>query len=253
MKSYKIAFLNSKGGVGKSTLCILSALGLSQTRFKGKIKLIDTDSQKSSVSLLNNVTSKIELDFIPFNHASPNLGVSLLDQKLKSFSREDEIILIDTMAHPPRQLVNCIMQCDAILVPCNLSEIEILATIDFVKTLDSLKKLQGDGKPHLVIMPNRVPPKQVHISQLTDSLSDIDVIIGPTISDIAILKNDLVNLPRKSSNLPAKFRSQFSGFRDFIYKALVKREIDRLINQEEPEVLSDENSVENVIPISTKL
>ena len=80
MKSYKIAFLNSKGGVGKSTLCILSALGLTQTRFKGKIKLIDTDSQKSSVSLLNDVTTKIELDFIPFNHASPNLGVSLLDQ-----------------------------------------------------------------------------------------------------------------------------------------------------------------------------
>ena len=42
MNSYKIAFLNSKGGVGKSTLCILSALGLSQTRFDGKIKLIDT-------------------------------------------------------------------------------------------------------------------------------------------------------------------------------------------------------------------
>ena len=64
MNSYKIAFLNSKGGVGKSTLCILSALGLSQTRFDGKIKLIDTDSQKSSLSILNQVSSKIELDFI---------------------------------------------------------------------------------------------------------------------------------------------------------------------------------------------
>ena len=249
MKSYKIAFLNSKGGVGKSTLCILSALGLSQTRFKGKIKLIDTDSQKSSVSLLNSLASKIELDFIPFNHASPNLGVSLLDQKLKSFSREEEIILIDTMAHPPRQLVNCVMQCDAILIPCNLSEIEILATIDFVKTLDSLKKLQGTGAPHLVIMPNRVPPKQVHIEQLTTALSDVDTIIGPTISDLAILKNDLVNLPRKSKNLPQKFRNQYAGFREFIYKALVKREIDRLIVEKELATLPDEN----VIPISSKI
>ena len=41
------------------------------------------------------MSSKIELDFI--NHASPNLGVSLLDQKLKSFLLR-EIILIDTMA-----------------------------------------------------------------------------------------------------------------------------------------------------------
>ena len=153
MNSYKIAFLNSKGGVGKSTLCILSALGLSQTRFNGRIKLIDTDSQKSSVSILNDINSKIELDYIPFNHASPNLGVSLLDQKLKAFTREEEIILIDTMAHPPRQLVNCVMQCNAILIPCNLSEIEIRATIEFVKTLDGLKKVRGGGSPHLVIMP----------------------------------------------------------------------------------------------------
>ena len=138
MNSYKIAFLNSKGGVGKSTLCILSALGLSQTRFNGKIKLIDTDSQKSSVSILNDINSKIELDYIPFNHASPNLGVSLLDQKLKAFTREEEIILIDTMAHPPRQLVNCIMQCNAILIPCNLSEIEIRATIEFTIFLPSI-------------------------------------------------------------------------------------------------------------------
>ena len=249
MKSYKIAFLNSKGGVGKSTLCILSALGLSQTKYKGKIKLIDTDSQKSSVSILNQLKTNIELDFIPFNHASPNLGVSLLDQKLKSFSRDEEVLLIDTMAHPPRQLVNCIMQCDAILVPCNLSEIEILATIDFVKTLDALKKLQGSGAPHLVIMPNRVPPKQVHIKQLTESLSEIDVIIGPTISDLAVLKNDLVNLPAKASKLPKKFKVQYSGFRDFIYKALVKREIDKLIFGEE--VVAREE--ENVIPISSKL
>ena len=249
MKSYKIAFLNSKGGVGKSTLCILSALGLSQTRFKGKIKLIDTDSQKSSISLLNALSSKIELDFIPFNHASPNLGVSLLDQKLKSFSREEEIVLIDTMAHPPRQLVNCIMQCDAILVPCNLSEIEILATIDFVKTLDGLKKLQGIGAPHLVIIPNRVPPKQIHIQQLTKALSDIDVIIGPVISDLAILKNDLINLPSKTSKLSKKFKVQYNGFRDFIYKALVQREIDKLIYGKEVDAIKEEN----VIPISSKL
>jgi chromosome partitioning protein len=250
MKSYKIAFLNSKGGVGKSTLCILSALGLSQTKFTGKIKLIDTDSQKSSVSLLNEITSKIELNYIPFNHTSPNLGVSLLDQKLKAFTKDEEIILVDTMAHPPRQLVNCIMQCNAILIPCNLSEIEIRATIDFIKTLDSLKNLQGGvGSPHLVIIPNKVPHNQVHLDQLTNELSEIDVIIGPTISDLAVLKNDLTNLPSKLSKLPVKFKNQYKGFRDFIYKALVKREIDKLINNTDVE----ENITENVIPISKKL
>ena len=121
------------------------------------------------------------------------------------------------MAHPPRQLVNCIMQCDSILIPCNLSEIEILATIEFVKMLDSLKKLQGSGSPHLIIIPNKVPPKQVHINQLVDSLTDVDVVIGPTISDLAIFKNDLRTLPKKISNLPQSYKSQYLRFRDFIY------------------------------------
>ena len=249
MNSYKIAFLNSKGGVGKSTLCILSALGLSQTRFDGKIKLIDTDSQKSSLSILNQVSSKIELDFIPFNHASPNLGVSLLDQKLKTYSVKEEIILIDTMAHPPRQLVNCIMQCDSILIPCNLSEIEISATIEFVKMLDSLKKLQGSGSPHLIIIPNKVPPKQVHINQLVDALSEVDVVIGPTISDLAVFKNDLKGLSKKISNLPQNYKSQYIGFRDFIYKVLVKRKIDKLIDDDN-ETHNVSAETENVIPIS---
>ena len=96
-------------------------------------------------------------------------------------------------------------------------------------------------------MPNRVPPKQLHIQQLTEALSDVDVIIGPTISDLAILKNDLVNLPEKASKLPKKFKLQYNGFRDFIYKALVKREIDKLIFGEE--VVAREE--ENVIPISS--
>ena len=153
------------------------------------------------------------------------------------------------MAHPPRQLVNCIMQCDSILIPCNLSEIEILATIEFVKMLDSLKKLQGSGSPHLIIIPNKVPPKQVHINQLVDALSDVDVVIGPTISDLAIFKNDLKGLSKKISNLPQSYKSQYVGFRDFIYKVLVKRQIDKLIaGDNETHNVSAET--ENVIPIS---
>ena len=121
------------------------------------------------------------------------------------------------------------MQCNSILIPCNLSEIEILATIEFVKMLDSLKKLQGSGSPHLIIIPNKVPPKQVHINQLVDALSEVDVVIGPTISDLAIFKNDLKGLSKKISNLPQSYKSQYMGFRDFIYKVLVKRQIDKLI------------------------
>ena len=104
-------------------------------------------------------------------------------------------------------------------------------------------------KIFLIIIPNKVPPKQVHINQLVDSLSDVDVVIGPTISDLAIFKNDFRSLPKKISNLPQSYKSQYLGFRDFIYKVLVKRKIDKLIDGED----IAENNEENVIPISKKL
>ncbi len=250
MKSYKIAYLNSKGGVGKSTLCMLSALCLSQSRFKGKVKLIDTDIQKSSISILANLKTKIELEYVPFNHSSPALGASLLDQKLKAYPREDEVLLIDTMAQPPRQLINCIMQCQAIVTPCNLSEVEIMATIDFVRLLDSLKKIQKSSHPHLIIVPNRVPPNQVHIEGLTGALKDIDVIIGPTISELAILRNNLKNIPTKVFKDNKKFKDQFSSFKQFLYKALVGGQIDKFLDVDDFKVEPNSDNASNVVQLS---
>ena len=77
----------------------------------------------------------------------------------------------------------------------------------------------------------------------------MDVVIGPTISDLAVFKNDLKGLSKKISNLPQNYKSQYIGFRDFIYKVLVKRQIDKLIagNNETHNVSAE---TENVIPIS---
>ena len=179
--NYSIAYVNSKGGVGKSTLCMLSAIAIMKSKRKFSVKLIDTDNQKSSLSILNHINNDIVLEYVPFNYNSPGLGASLLDQKLKSISSQKQITLIDTMAHPPRQLINCLMQCNAIVVPCSLSDIEILASIDFIKELDSLKKINPGHSPHLILLPNRVPPNQRYIHLLTDKMKDIDVIIGPTV------------------------------------------------------------------------
>ena len=250
MKSYKIAYVNSKGGVGKSTLCMLSSLCLAQSRFKGKVKLLDTDIQKSSISILADLKTKIDLEYVPFNHSSPALGASLLDQKLKAYPREDEILLIDTMAQPPRQLINCLMQCNAIITPCNLSEVEVMATVEFVRLLDSLKKIQATDHPHLVIVPNRVPPNQIHLEGLTGQLKDIDVIIGPTISDLAILRNDLKNLPLKGYKNNKKLKEQFAGFQNFLYKALFSGEIDRLLRKDEHIVDENINNENNVVQLS---
>ena len=247
MNKYSIAYVNSKGGVGKSTLCMLSALAIMRSKNGHEINLIDTDVQKSSLSILDHIKSSIMLEYVPFNHQSPGLGASLLDQKLKSVSNQKQVTLIDTMAHPPRQLINCLMQCNAIITPCSLSDIEVLASIDFIKWLDGLKQIHSGNSPHLIIMPNRVPPNQRYIHLLTDRLKEIDVIIGPTMSELAILRNDLKDLPLDYKNFPDRFRNEFKNLMEFLCKALIGRGIDKLL-EENQYSLQKEN--DNVVPLT---
>ena len=61
MNKYSIAFVNSKGGVGKSTLCMLSALAIMRSKNGHAINLIDTDVQKSSLSILDHIKTNIML------------------------------------------------------------------------------------------------------------------------------------------------------------------------------------------------
>ena len=247
MNKYSIAFVNSKGGVGKSTLCMLSALAIMRSRNGCSVSLIDTDVQKSSLSILNHIKTNILLEYVPFNHSSPGLGASLLDQKLKSSTHQKQITLIDTMAHPPRQLINCLMQCNSIVVPCSLSDVEVLATIEFIKDLDGLKQIHSGPSPHLIIIPNRVSPNQRYIHLLTDKLKEIDVIIGPTMSELAILKNDLQFLPKDLHKLPIRFGNEFKNLMDFLDKALIGGGIDKLI---ESNLILEDNNQNNVVPIT---
>ena len=247
--NYSIAYVNSKGGVGKSTLCMLSAIAIMKSKKNFSVKLIDTDNQKSSLSILNHINNEIVLEYVPFNYNSPGLGASLLDQKLKSISSQKQITLIDTMAHPPRQLINCLMQCNAIVVPCSLSDIEILASIEFIKWLDGLKQINPGHSPHLILLPNRVPPNQRYIHLLTDKMKDIDVIIGPTISELALLRNDLKFLPNEFNKLPNRFQIEFKNLMNFLNNALIGRGIDKILESNSTDELDHDSSKNNIVEI----
>ena len=110
--------------------------------------------------------------------------------------------------------------------------------------------IQATDHPHLVIVPNRVPPNQIHLEGLTGELKDIDVIIGPTISDLAILRNDLKNLPLKGYKNNKKLKEQFSGFQKFLYKALYSGQIDRLLQKDKHIVDENINNENNVVQLS---
>ena len=120
------------------------------------------------------------------------------------------------------------------------------------KWLDGLKKNQMPAAgPHLVVLPNRVPPNQRYISLLTDYLSEVDVIIGPTISDLALLRNGITAIQKIKSPYSKRFEIEYKNLSDFIFKALVNGGIDRLLKNDEKK-LADIDKIEgsNVIPLT---
>lgn len=127
----KIAFVNNKGGVGKSTACFLTALGLGRA---GKaVQIEDLDPQKS-------VTAWI-------------------DEERDGIGGKGGMILIDTRpAVDDETVMDAIARADVIVMPCSPSPGDI---IGMKGSIDTVMKLKKRGAKVVVLL-NRAKPRTRH-------------------------------------------------------------------------------------------
>ena len=133
-----IAFANQKGGVGKTTLCILFADYLAWKK-KGVV-LLDADDQRS-------VTTKREKDVEFFGEEPPyevqHVGIQDVDymQRLMANARQiDGTVIIDCPGNVRDDgLLPVFTQADAIIIPFEYEDICLEATTDFVNLLNTAK------------------------------------------------------------------------------------------------------------------
>ena len=90
----------------------------------------------------------------------------------------------------------------------------------------------------------------IGLNKLLTHSQDIDVIIGPTISELAILRNNLKNIPAKVFKDNKKFKDQFSSFKQFLYKALVGGQIDKFLDVDDFKVEPNSDNASNVVQLS---
>ena len=134
-----IAFANQKGGVGKTTLCILFADYLAWKK-KGVV-LLDADDQRS-------VTTKREKDVEFFGEEPPyevqHVGIQDVDymQRLMANARQiDGTVIIDCPGNVRDDgLLPVFTQADAIIIPFEYEDICLEATTDFVNLLNTIKQ-----------------------------------------------------------------------------------------------------------------
>lgn len=152
----KVVFANQKGGVGKSTLCILFADYLA---WKGRpVCVIDTDLQKSVLMQRRKDQAQhpdVEAPYSvqDFDVAAPEA----MEQLVASASQVEGFVLFDTPGNVSQDgLVPLFTGADFIVCPFDYEDKTLDSTGTFVSVLASLRQHVPQMHARLLFVPNRI-------------------------------------------------------------------------------------------------
>ncbi len=156
MKNRKIVFANQKGGVGKSTLCILFANYLAWK--KQQVCVIDTDLQKTikmqrkkDIELYPTLEPPYEVQ--DFDVQAPEIMQQLMD----SASETDGFVLFDSPGNVSEDgLVPLFTNADFIVCPYEYEEKTLDSTGTFVQVINALRAATPQMSAKLFFVPNRI-------------------------------------------------------------------------------------------------
>ncbi|MDJ0955376.1 MAG: ParA family protein [Arenicellales bacterium] len=158
--------MNSKGGVGKSTL---SSNLASYFSFKGRTALCDLDRQRSGARWLQRRDpSRRKIDSITWEYP----GVH----------NYDWIVMDPPAAVTHTDLVTLIARTDAVVIPVLPSPIDILAAADFIRDLMVHCKIRTLNKP-LAIVANRARANTIIYRELASFLQSLKLPFVTTLRD----------------------------------------------------------------------
>ena len=181
-----VIFGNSKGGVGKSTLALLMALGLATRYRDASVKLLDLDPQATSSSSLQRFCdqrfSVVQGTSLRCEDGSPNnenILKHIEKERLNNFKKRF-VVLDGAAGHQPSNSV-FLHHCDIMLIPTSVSDADIYATRNYISGLHDLFNVRGKRHrpacPALVILPNLVDSRD-EFNELRHALSKERAYLG---------------------------------------------------------------------------
>ena len=87
-------------------------------------------------------------------------------------AEETSLTIVETGAGWPGNVWQIAMMCGYIIVPTSLSWADLRPTIEFIREMDERKENNVTVTPHLIIVPNRIPPGQRDLSKLSEKKND---------------------------------------------------------------------------------
>lgn len=122
----KIAILNQKGGVGKTTLAVHIATGIAERDFK--CLLIDADKQGSALAWS---ATREEAPAFPV----VGIPTANIHREVEKLGKGYDHVIIDSPPHANEVARSVIMASDVIVIPVQPSPYDVWATEDTVKLI----------------------------------------------------------------------------------------------------------------------
>lgn len=157
------AFLNQKGGVGKTTLSIHTAAELARQR--RRVLLIDADPQGSSLAWANG-REKSGFQVIGIPKAT-------LHKQIEELAKDFDDVVIDG---PPRiaELARSILlACDVVVIPLLPSQLDVWAAAETIDLIREAEVINPDLKSCLVI--NRKITNTAIGRDVRETLRELDI------------------------------------------------------------------------------
>lgn len=165
-----LATVNSKGGVGKSTIAAHLAIRLHESEVR--TILVDADVQGSSS--------------VWVTEAAPNLRVERLqtvDEVLEESRRladECEVLLIDGPAGLSEVSRGIMLVADLVLLPCGPSVLDLRAASEAVRVLAQARKIRG-GDPDALLIPNKIQTNYRLSREMLETAETLGISVTPAL------------------------------------------------------------------------
>ncbi len=224
---------NIKGGVGKSTITAL-LYDYFRLRFpKRSIQMLDTDRQGTSFEFLEPITEEGAVRHVPISDRFDGLSLVTLDSILRRMrAKENSLTIVDTGAGWPGNVWQIAMMCECIIIPTSLSWADLRPTIEFVREMDERKESSNALTPHLIVVPNRIPPAQKDLSNLSKNLEGLNVILSPSLSDLSLVRQISRDFQGLKNSKNTRFYQEFVKLGNFIIDYVLSGKLDKIFSNQ---------------------
>ena len=216
-----LLFANQKGGVGKTTLAVLYANHLSQSRPECQVLLVDMDLQKSIKNLRKEDESVYDKEMFRYDvedyfledqkEASHIMSVS------KKMCQEDNnsVIIFDLPGTiNDDTLIPILWEGDYIVCPMRYDQVTMSSTSTFMAILKRIKGKRFD-KDRILFIPNNIASKEGTAkekearSKANDIINTHFGVVMPQIPECVEMKrlNTLINTKRQEEKLKCCFEA----------------------------------------------